>query len=83
MLLIALAAFLIVTFLCNTKPFPYLLMVYFVIYDMFDGFYKDDKIYAVLRYIVPLSLMLFYIIKYNAFKKIEFIFVVLIAYLFM
>ncbi|MCW3079458.1 hypothetical protein [Segetibacter sp.] len=81
MILIVLALLLIVSFLIDTRPFPYLLMLFFVFYDMFDGFYKDDKIFAVLRYLVPLTLVLFYIIKYRIVKHIEFIFVVLVSYL--
>ncbi|GEO08177.1 hypothetical protein [Segetibacter aerophilus] len=83
MILIVLAVLLIVAFLIDTKPFPYLLMLYFVFYDMFDGFYKDEKIFSALRYLVPLTLILFYIIKYRIVKHIEFIFVALVSYLFL
>jgi hypothetical protein len=79
--LIALALVLIVAFLYNPKSFPYQLVTYFVFYDMFDGFYEDVKIYAVLRYIVPLLLIGIYTLKYNVLKRLDSIFVLLITYL--
>jgi hypothetical protein len=48
---------------------------------MFDGFYKDDKIFALLRYVVPVFLILMYSVKYNVFKRIELIFIFLIGYI--
>src|SRR4051812_33924294 len=81
MILIVLAILLVVSFLIDTKPFPYRLMVYFVFYDMFDGFYKDDKIFALLRYMVPLTLILFYFVKYKVSKQLDSIFVILLTYL--
>lgn len=81
MILFALAIILVLLFSYDTNPFPFLLTAYFVFYDMFDGFYKEDKLYAVLRYILPLTLIIFYSIKYNVFKKLDAIFVLLVAYL--
>lgn len=81
MILILLACILIVGFFNNSRQFPFLLVTYFVFYDMFDGFYKDDKIYAVVRYIVPLILIFIYYIKYDLVKKLDAIFVFALAYL--
>jgi hypothetical protein len=81
MVLIALALLLIVSFLNNSKLFAYSLMVYFVFFDMFDGFYDDNKVFAAIRYIVPLSLILIYAFRYNVLKKLDFIFLLLLSYL--
>ncbi|MEI6946255.1 hypothetical protein V9K67_03575 [Paraflavisolibacter sp. H34] len=83
MILIALAVCLIIGFFVKPKHFPYLMIVYFVFYDMFDGFYKDDKIYSVFRYIVPLTLMFTYCFMYGVLKKLDLIFVTFMGYLFM
>ena len=56
-------------------------MVFFVLYDMLDGFYEDTELYAIMRYIIPLLLILFFIIKKSALKKSDFIFLVLGLYL--
>jgi hypothetical protein len=83
MILIVLAVCLMVGFFIKPKQFPYFLICYFVFYDMFDGFYKDDKIYSVFRYIVPLVLMFTYCFMYGVLKKLDGIFVALMGYLFM
>lgn len=56
-------------------------MVFFVLFDMLDGFYDDEKVFAALRYIVPLVLILIFLIKNSALKKSDFIFLVLSLYL--
>lgn len=81
MVLFALAILIIIIFLFNLKAFIYSLMVFFVFFDMFDGFYKDEKIFAAIRYIIPLSLMIIYIVKCNVFKKSDIPFLILILYL--
>lgn len=82
MILIVLAIVLVLMFFNDPKQFPFYLVVYYVFYDMFDGFYQDNKIYAVLRYVVPLMLLFTYCFRYNVFKKLPGIFIVLITYLF-
>jgi hypothetical protein len=81
MILIGLAIILVIMFCINTRTFPYMLVSYYVFYDMFDGFYKDDKIYAVLRYVVPLCLIIIYVTKYRALRNLDSIFVVLLSYI--
>ncbi|WP_066508809.1 hypothetical protein [Rufibacter sp. DG15C] len=81
MALFLLCALLIASFFYSTKVFVYALMVFFVLFDMLDGFYKDDKIYAAVRYLVPLILMGIYIAKYNALKKSDTLLFYLFCYL--
>lgn len=61
--------------------FIYVLMVFFVLFDMFDGFYKDDKIFAALRYLVPLFFISIFVIRESVIKKGDLIFVVVSLYL--
>ncbi|WP_048919392.1 hypothetical protein [Rufibacter radiotolerans] len=81
MILFALAAILIFLAFYNFKAAVFSLPLFFVFFDMFDGFYKDDKIFAALRYFIPLALLLLYIIRHNALKNYDFVLVALIAYL--
>lgn len=48
---------------------------------MFDGFYKEDKIFSILRYVLPIILIFFYAIKYNLLQKLDALFVGLLIYL--
>jgi hypothetical protein len=75
MILLALAFLLILVFLYDTRIFIYALMVFYVLFDMMDGFYDDEKIFAAIRYIIPLSLILVFVLKESVFKKSDFIFV--------
>ncbi|MCP2043991.1 hypothetical protein [Pontibacter sp. HSC-36F09] len=81
MILIALGILLILVFLINQKLFPIGLVVFFLLFDMFDGFYKDDQIFAAIRYIIPLSLILVYLFANGGLRKSDSIFLVLIVYL--
>ncbi|SIR44116.1 hypothetical protein SAMN05421545_3674 [Pontibacter lucknowensis] len=81
MILIALGILLILLFLVNQKLFPIGLVLFFLLFDMFDGFYKDDQIFAAIRYIIPLSLMLVYLFAHGGLRKSDSIFLVLITYL--
>src|SRR3712207_6584759 len=81
MILIALALLLFLTFFYKAKLLPYTIMVYFVLFDMFDGFYEEEKVYSVIRYVVPLTLLAIYMLKYRVGKRIDFIFYVLAGYL--
>lgn len=81
MVLFVLAFFLVLAFFYDSKIFIYALMVFFVLFDMFDGFYEDEKILAAMRYIIPLFLISFFVIKKSALKKSDFIFIVLNLYL--
>jgi hypothetical protein len=83
MILLLFSVILIMSHLYDDQKLPYYLAVYFVFYDMFDGFYKDDKIFAILRYGLPVALMLLYSYKYNIFKRIELVFIAMISYLFL
>lgn len=57
-------------------------MVYFVLFDMMDGFYEEQKILMTMRYLVPLGLFILFSIKYGCLKYSDTIFYVLLAYLF-
>jgi hypothetical protein len=48
---------------------------------MLDGFYENPEVFAIMRYIIPLLLILFVIIKKSALKKSDYIFLVLCLYL--
>lgn len=81
MILIALCVLLIGSFFYDSRKFPYMLVTYYVFYDMFDGFYKEDKIYSVFRYVIPLLLILIYMARHNVQKKLDAIFVIVMMYL--
>lgn len=81
MILFALSALLILIYFYNQKMFIYALMIFFVLFDMFDGFYKDDKIFAALRYLVPLLFLSIFVIRESVLKKGDLIFVVVSLYL--
>ena len=76
-----LAFFLILISLYDLKLSVYSLMVFFVLFDMIDGFYKDLKVFAAVRYIIPIFLILFFVVKNSALKKSDFIFLLLSIYL--
>ncbi|MEX2232405.1 MAG: hypothetical protein WD824_09610 [Cyclobacteriaceae bacterium] len=81
MILFALAILLILIFFYNSKIFIYALMVFFVLFDMFDGFYKDEKIFAAIRYVVPLLFVSFFIVRESVLKRKDLIFIVVSLYL--
>lgn len=81
MVLFALAGFLILVFFYNSRIFIYALMIFFVLFDMFDGFYEDDKIFAAIRYIIPLLFISFFVIRESAIRKTDLIFIALSMYL--
>lgn len=81
MVLLALGILLIILFLVSQKLFPIGLAVFFLLFDMFDGFYKDDQIFAAIRYIIPFSLMLVYLFAHGGLRKSDSIFFVLVVYL--
>lgn len=81
MILFALSALLILVFFYNQRMFIYALMIFFVLFDMFDGFYKDDQIFAALRYLVPLLFISIFVIRESVLKKGDLIFVVVSLYL--
>lgn len=68
MALFLLSGILIVIFFYNIRLFIFSLVIFFVLFDMFDGFYKDDKIYAAIRYVIPLTLLGIYMIKNKVMK---------------
>lgn len=81
MILLGLTLLLVLIFLYNSKTFFYALMVFFVLFDMLDGFYEDEKIFAALRYIIPLVLVLFFLVKESAFKRSDRVLFILFLYL--
>lgn len=81
MVLLVLTVFLIFAFFYNPKTFIYALMVFFVLFDMFDGFYEDEKVFAAIRYIVPLICISIFVVRQSAFRNSDLIFIVLNLYL--
>ena len=81
MILFALAISLVFVYFYNTKIFIYALMVFYVLFDMFDGFYEDEKIYAAMRYIIPLTLIAVFVIKRSAFTRADIPFVIVGLYM--
>lgn len=81
MVLFTLTGFLVLAYFYDSKIFVYALMVFFVLFDMFDGFYEDQKIFAAIRYIIPLVFISIFVVRQSAFKKTDLIFVVLNLYL--
>ncbi|MEO5603572.1 MAG: hypothetical protein ABIR06_21810 [Cyclobacteriaceae bacterium] len=81
MILFALTGILILAYFYDSKMFVYALMAFFVLFDMFDGFYEDEKIFAAIRYIIPLVFISIFVVRQSAFKKTDLIFVVLNLYL--
>ncbi|AWW32529.1 hypothetical protein DN752_21570 [Echinicola strongylocentroti] len=81
MILIFLSLVLIGYFIFDQKNFIYALMVFYLVFDMFDGFYKDLKVFAGIRYVLPLIMVMAYIIANKAFKKGDWIFLILTVYI--
>ncbi|WP_114778203.1 hypothetical protein [Botryobacter ruber] len=81
MILIALSLLLVIIFFYDIKLFVPSLLVYFVFFDMFDGFYEENKIYSAIRYLIPLALIAFYMMRFDVLKKSDFIFLILTVYL--
>ena len=81
MVLLVLAFLLILISLYNAKIFIYSLMVFFVMFDMFDGFYDDQKFFAAMRYIIPLFLLLFFVLRDSILKKTYLIFILVALYM--
>ncbi|GGF44822.1 hypothetical protein GCM10011339_36680 [Echinicola rosea] len=55
-------------------------MVFYLVFDMFDGFYKDLKVFAAIRYVLPLVMVIAYIIANKAFRKGDWIFMLITVY---
>ncbi|GGZ14978.1 hypothetical protein GCM10007049_03760 [Echinicola pacifica] len=81
MIIILIALILIGYFIYDQKNFIYALMVFYLLFDMFDGFYKDLKVFAAIRYVLPLIMVIAYIIANKAIKAKDGIFFLLSAYL--
>lgn len=56
-------------------------MVFYLVFDMFDGFYKDLKVFAAIRYILPLIMVLAYIFANKAIKKSDWVFSLVALYI--
>ena len=81
MALFALAILLIIIFFYDSKKFVYALMVFFVLFDMLDGFYEEQKVFAAARYLIPLLLIAFLVIRQGALKKPDLLFILFSLYL--
>lgn len=81
MVLVLLSVCVVLVFLYNSKTFIYALMTFFVLFDMFDGFYEDEKIFAALRYIIPLFFVFIFVVREAALNKSDIILFVLCIYL--
>lgn len=81
MALLLLAFLLVVVYLFSEKIFIYALMIFFVMFDMLDGFYEDQQIFNVMRYIVPLLLITFFVIRHAVLKKTDWLLMLLCLYM--
>ncbi|TPE42515.1 hypothetical protein [Pontibacter mangrovi] len=81
MILFALSFLLILVFMFYQRYFIFALMLFFALFDMFDGFYKDEKVFAAIRYAVPLSLTVVYIFRYNVLRSRDQLLLLLFVYL--
>jgi hypothetical protein len=81
MILFAFTFLLILVFFYNQKVFIYALMVFYVLFDMFDGFYEDEKIFAAMRYVIPFIFISVYVVRHAALKKHDLLFFVVSIYL--
>lgn len=81
MALIGLAVLLIIMFFYDSRKFIYALMVFFVLFDMFDGFYDDEKIFAAIRYIIPLLFVFIFLTRQRTLTRQDFLFIILSLYL--
>jgi len=83
MIIFLLAVLLIAFFIFDNKNFIFALMVFFLLFDMFDGFYKDVKIFAAIRYVVPFVLITIYAFVNKVFIKSDWVFLVFSLFLFL
>lgn len=81
MILFAFTISLVFIFFYNQKIFIYALMVFYVLFDMFDGFYEDEKMFAAMRYIIPLTFISIYIIKEAILRKSDLLFITVGIYM--
>ena len=81
MILFAFTISLVFIFFYNEKVFIYALMVFYVLFDMFDGFYEDEKIFAAMRYIIPFTFISIYIIKEAVLRRSDLLFMIVGLYL--
>lgn len=81
MALFALAISLVFIFFYDSKIFIYALMVFYVLFDMLDGFYEDEKIFMAMKYIIPLLLILVFVLKKSALGKKDVIFLLVVLYM--
>ncbi len=82
MILLLLSGSLLASFLLDSRRLPFYVVVYFVLFDMFDGFYEDEKIFAAIKYLLPLGLLTLSFIKTSAIRNADQMLLMLIAFLF-
>ena len=81
MILLLLSALLLVTFISDARRFPFYVVVYFVLFDMFDGFYEEEKIFAAIKYLLPLLLLVLYLVRTAALKNSDKVLFFLLVFL--
>jgi len=81
MILFVLTISLVFVFFYNGKSFIYALMVFYVLFDMFDGFYEDEKIFAALRYVIPFMIICTYVVREEILRKSDLLLIVSGIYL--
>ncbi len=83
MIILILGLLLALSFIFYQKYFIFSLMIFFLLFDMFDGFYKDFKVFAAIRYILPLAFIVIYVVKNRALKNEDFVFFIFTISLFL
>lgn len=81
MILSALTISLVFIFFYNQKVFIYALIIFYVLFDMFDGFYEDEKIFAAMRYVVPLTLLSIYVLRKSVLRTTDLLFIIVSIYM--
>ncbi|WP_200977130.1 hypothetical protein [Echinicola sp. 20G] len=81
MIIIFLGLLLMTCFIFDQKNFIFSVIIFYVVYAMFDGFYKEMKVFAAIRYILPALLLILYIIANKALRTADLIFFIVAGYL--
>jgi O-antigen ligase len=81
MLIILLGLLLVFFFFYDQERIIHYLLVFFLLFDMVDGFYTETKIFPLIRYLLPLTIIIFYILRNKALLVSDFVFLILIFYL--
>src|SRR5690554_5109473 len=81
MIIIFLGFLLVFSYIYDKNTFIFSLMLFFAFFDMVDGFYKDNNIFAAVRYVIPFVLIATYVLSYDVLKKSDVVFLFLFIFL--